>query len=167
MPKGDGTEEVVDIKRRDFLGKSGTLAAIGVVAHVAPGAAQGAAQSQEAAASQIVRQSQLQDYMLKAESAMSRIGKGIYAGLVDEVAAGAEDLEKALQAIVGVNIGQPGERQAAWKKNSGEAVENARKLRAAATRQKGDREISQDVVGLYSAAISSTIACHRTFRTRA
>jgi hypothetical protein len=170
MPNADGKEDRVDIHRRDFLGKSGSaLAAVGVVASV-PGAALGqqTAAPQQAAPPQVLRQTSLQDYMLKADSAMARIAKGIHAGLVDEVAAGAEDLEKALRAIEQANTGQPAERQAGWKKRSGEAADNAKKLHAvaAAARQKGDKEIAAEIVDLFSTAMRATATCHATFRQR-
>jgi hypothetical protein len=113
-----------------------------------------------------LRQWDLQDYMLRADSAMARIGKGIHGGLIDEVAAGAEDLEKALRAIEQAKI--PADRQADWKKRSAEAADNAKKLRAvaAAAGQKGDREIAAEIVDLYSTAMRTTIACHSTFRQR-
>jgi hypothetical protein len=113
-----------------------------------------------------LRQWDLQDYMLRADSAMARIGKGIHGGLIDEVAAGAEDLEKALRAIEQTNIGA--DRQADWKRRSVEAADNAKKLRAvaAAAGQKGDREIAAEIVDLYSAAMRTAIACHATFRQR-
>lgn len=166
MPEANGKENRVDMNRRDFLGKSGSaLAVVGVAAHVASGAALG----QEATVSPILRQTELQGYMLKAESAMSRIGKGIYGALLDEVAAGAEDLEKALQIIEKVNIRQTDEQQAAWKKRSLEAANNAKKLRTIATAawQRGEKEIAAEIVELYSVAMISATNCHSTFRQRA
>jgi hypothetical protein len=166
MPEANGRENRVDVNRRDFLGKSGAvLAAVGVAAHVASSAALG----QEASVSPILRQTELQDHMLKADSAMARIGEGIYRGLMDEVAAGAEDLEKILQVIEQVNIRQTPERQAAWKKQSLETADNAKKLRtiAAAVQQRGEKEIPTEVVELYAAAMRSATNCHSTFRVRA
>src|SRR5687768_5357235 len=108
MPEGNGRENSVDMNRRNFLGKSGAaLAAVGVAAHVASGAAGG----QENTVTPIVKQTVLHGHMLKADSATSRIGKGISAGMLDEVAAGAGDLEKVFLATAEVNIRQTAARQ--------------------------------------------------------
>jgi hypothetical protein len=166
MVEGKGRDDRDDMGRRDFLAKSGlTLVAVGAAAHVASGAERG----QEAAVYPPLRQTDLQDYMLKAEIAMSRISKGIYGGLLDEVAAGAEDLEKVLKNIEQANVVQVTERQADWKKSSVEAADNARNLHriAAAAQQKGEKEISAEVVQLYSTAMRAATACHSAFRVRA
>ena len=115
MPEANGRENSVDMNRRDFLGKSGAaLAAVGVAAHVASGTARG----QDNTCAPIVRQTVLQGHMQKADSATSRIGKRISAGLLDEVAAGAGDLEKVFRATGEIHIQQTAERQAAWQKRS-------------------------------------------------
>jgi hypothetical protein len=166
MPEANGRENNVDMNRRDFLGKSGAaLAAVGVAAHVASGTARG----QDNTCAPIVRQTALQGHMQKADSATSRIGKGISAGLLDEVAAGAGDLEKVFRATGEIQIRQTAERQAAWQKRSLEAAENARMLSelAEAALQRGEREISAEIVEIYTVMISAAANCHSTFRLKA
>ena len=165
MPEANGREDRVDMNRRDFLGKSGAaLAAVGVAAHVASSAAAG----QEGTVAPIMKQTVLQGYMQKADSATSRIGKGISAGMLDEVAAGAGDLEKVFVATAGVNIRQTAARQAEWKKRSLEAADHVRMLRelAEAALQRGEKEIAAEIVDRYSVVISAAANCHSNFRLR-
>jgi hypothetical protein len=168
MPEANGKENRVDMNRRDFLGKSGAaLAAVGVAAHVASGAAVG--QEYTATVAPIIKQTVLQSYMQKAESATLRIGKGLSAGLLDEVAAGAADLAKVFQATAEVNIRQTADQQAAWQRGSFEAADHARMLSelAEAALQRGEKEIAAEIVEIYASVMSAAASCHRTFRTRA
>ena len=166
MSEANSRESKVDMNRRDFLGKSGAaLAAVGVAAHVASGAAVG----QENTVSPIASPTVLHGYMLQADSATARMGRGISAGMLDEVAAGAGDLEKAFLATAGVNIQQTAARQGEWKKRSLEAADNVRMLRelAEAALQRGEKEISAEIVELYAVTISGAANCHSQFRLRA
>jgi hypothetical protein len=168
MPEANGKENSVDMNRRNFLGRSGVaLAAVGMAAHVASGAVVG--QESTSAIAPIIKQTVLQSHMQKAESATLRIGKGISAGLLDEVAAGAADLAKVFQDTAEVNIRQTAARQAAWQKGSFEAADHARLLSelAAAALERGEKEISAEIVEIYASVISAAANCHRTFRTRA
>jgi hypothetical protein len=167
MPEANGTKNSVDMNRRDFLGKSGAaLAVVGVAAHAASGVAAG--QEYTYSVAPIIKQTVLQSYMQKAESATLRIGKGLSAGLLDEVAAGAADLAKVFQATAEVNIRQTAAQQAAWQKGSFEAADHARMLSelADAALLRGEKEISAEIVEIYASVISAAANCHRTFRTR-
>jgi hypothetical protein len=166
MPEANDRENRVDLNRRDFLGKSGAaLAAVGVTAHVAAGTAAG----QDSTVVPILRQTMLQSHMQKADSATLRIGKGLSAGLLDEVAAGAADLAKVFQATAEVRIKQTVGRQTEWQKRSLEAADHARLLSelADAALLRGEKEISAEIVETYAAVMNAAMSCHRTFRTRA
>ena len=166
MPEANDKKNSVDMNRRNFLGKSGAaLAAVGVAAHVAAGAAVG----QEASGAPIVRQTVLQGHMQKAESATLRIGKGLSAGLLDEVAAGAADLAKVFQATSEVSIKQTAVVQAMWQKRALVAADHAKMLSelADAALQRGEKEVSPEIVETYAAVMSAAASCHSTFRTRA
>jgi hypothetical protein len=168
MPEANGKDNGVDMNRRNFLGKSGAaLAAVGVAAHVAAGTAVG--QDYTYSVAPIIKQTVLQSHMQKAESATMRIGKGLSAGLLEEVAAGAADLAQVFEATAEVNIRQTSARQAAWQRGSFEAAGHAKMLSELATAalQRGEKEISAEIVEIYASVISAAANCHRTFRTRA
>ena len=73
---------------------------------------------------QAVQQSELQRNMLRAQSADSRIGRGITSGLLDEVCAGAEDFEKHMEATAKIKIAQR-EKQGDWEKKEGRVKESS------------------------------------------
>lgn len=151
----------VDMNRRNFLKKSGpALAAAGVAAHLAAGSALG----QERGGA-LPGQTPLNRLMLKADSALSRIGKGISGGMMDEVAAGAKELSATLQRIGEADIGKI-HQQGEWHRRSLDAASNAEMMyelaEAAITR--GEKEISPEIVELYSVAVRLTASCHSAFR---
>jgi hypothetical protein len=165
MSEANDRENRVDLNRRDFLGKSGAaLAAVGVAVHVAADAAV----AQDSTVVPIIRQTMLQSHMQKADSATLRIGKGLSAGMLDEVAAGAADLAQVFQATAEVSIKQTVGRQAAWQKGALVAAEHARLLSelAEAALLRGEKEIAAEIVETYAAVMSAAANCHRTFRTR-
>jgi len=114
---------------------------------------------------QAVQQSELQRNMLRAQSADSRIGRGITSGLLDEVCAGAEDFEKHMEATAKIKIAQR-EKQGDWEKNSLGLASAARSLKTAAEKamKNGEVEVSAEIVDLYARLTAQLAACHRAFR---
>ena len=114
---------------------------------------------------QAVQQSELQRNMLRAQSADSRIGRGITSGLLDEVVAGAEDFEKHMEATAKIKIAQR-DKQGDWEKNSLGLASAARSLKTAAEKamKNGEVEVSAEIVDLYARLTTLLAACHRAFR---
>jgi hypothetical protein len=114
---------------------------------------------------QAVQQSELQRNMLRAQSADTRIGRGITAGLLDEVVAGAEDFEKHMKATAKIKIAQR-DKQDDWTKNSLGLASAARSLKTAAEKamKNGEVEVSAEIVDLYARQTALLAACHRAFR---
>jgi hypothetical protein len=114
---------------------------------------------------QSVRQSELQSNMLRAQSADTRIGRGIASGLLDEVVAGAEDFEKHMNATAKIKIA-PLEKQGDWEKSSLGLASAARSLKRAAEEaiKKGEVEVSAEIVDLHARQTALLAACHREFR---
>lgn len=162
--EANGKENRVDLNRRTFLKQAGpALAVAGVAAHMASGVALG----QENRIDLLRGQTALTRSMLKADSALCRIGKGISGGVLDEVVAGAKDLQTVLQAIAKANIGQSSRHQREWESRSLDAASNAATIgeMAEAAMQRGEKEIPSEVVELYAVAIRETNNCHSRFRT--
>ena len=111
---------------------------------------------------QAVQQSELQRNMLRAQSADSRIGRGITSGLLDEVCAGAEDFEKHMEATAKIKIAQR-EKQGDWEKNSLGLASAARSLKTAAEKamKNGEVEVSAEIVDLYARLTAQLAACAR------
>ncbi len=114
---------------------------------------------------QAVQQSELQRNMLRAQSADTRIGRGITSGLLDEVVAGAEDFEKHMKATAKIKIAQR-DKQGDWKKSSLGLASAARSLKTAAKKamKNGEAEVSAEIVDLYARLTALLAACHRAFR---
>lgn len=114
---------------------------------------------------QPTQQTELQRIMLRAQSAETRIGSGIAAGLLDEVVAGAEDFEKHMEATAKVKIHQT-DKQDDWKKRALALASNAKELKEAAQAalKKGETEMTDKIVELYAKETSLLAACHRDFR---
>jgi hypothetical protein len=114
---------------------------------------------------QTVQQSELQRNMLRAQSADTRIGKGIASGLLDEIAAGAADFEKHMNATSKFKITQS-EKQGDWEKGALGLAAAARSLKSAAESaiKNGEVEVSAEIVDLYFRQTTLLAACHRAFR---
>jgi hypothetical protein len=114
---------------------------------------------------QAVQQSELQRNMLRAQSADTRISRGITSGLLDEVAAGAADFEKHMNTTAKIRIAQL-EKQGAWEKSALGLAEAARSLKSAAETaiKNGEVEVSAEIVDLYARQTTLLAACHRAFR---
>jgi len=114
---------------------------------------------------QAVQQSELQRNMLRAQSADTRIGRGITSGLLDEVVAGAEDFEKHMKATAKIKIAQR-DKQGDWNKSSLGLASAARSLKTAAKKamKNGEAEVSAEIVDLYARLTALLAACHRAFR---
>lgn len=165
MAKANGNEHKTDMNRRSFLKKSGpALAAAGVAAHMAAGTAI----AQDSKTVGISVQTELNRSMVKAESAMSRIRKGIFSGLLDEVATGAMDLEMILTDIAEIHVG-PFAQQSVWRSRSVDAAKNARMLHdmAYAAMERGEKTIPTEIVELYAQSIQLATNCHNKFRVTA
>jgi hypothetical protein len=106
--------------------------------------------------------------MVKAESAMSRIRKGIFSGLLDEIATGAMDLEMILTDIAEIHVGQFAQ-QSVWRSRSVDAAKNARMLHdmAYAAMERGEKTIPTEIVELYAQSIQLATNCHNKFRVTA
>src|SRR5262249_8417045 len=106
-PRGDESMEKgpksTKSRRRFIKGAAVTVA--GASAAIA-GSNISRAQRDTQSVQQSVRQSELQSNMLRAQSADTRIGRGIASGLLDEVVAGAEDFEKHMHATAKLKIVQ-------------------------------------------------------------
>jgi hypothetical protein len=120
---------------------------------------------ESAKGTQAVQQSELQRNMLRAQSADTRIGRGISSGLLDEVVAGAEDFEKHMKATAKIKIAQR-DKQADWQKSSLGLASAARSLKTAAEKaiKNGEVEVSAEIVDLYARQTALLAACHRAFR---
>ena len=114
---------------------------------------------------QTVQQSELQRNMLRAQSADTRISRGITSGLLDEAVAGAEDFEKHMNATAKTKIAQL-EKQGDWEKSSLGLASAARSLKTAAEKaiKNGEVEVSAEIVDLYARQTALLAACHRAFR---
>jgi hypothetical protein len=165
MSKSKGNDNKTDMNRRSLLKKSGpALAAAGVAAHMAVGTAI----AQDRKSTGITVQTELNRSMIKAESAMSRIRKGIFSGLLDEVAAGAVDLEIILEDIAEIHGGSF-TQQSVWRQRSVDAAKNAKMLYdlASAAMERGEKTVSNEIVELYAQSIRLATNCHNQFRVTA
>jgi hypothetical protein len=103
--------------------------------------------------------------MMRAQRAELCISHGISAALLSEVSAGAADFAEAMRESAEFYIQDP-DRQEEWKRRSLALASNADALQRTAEEAiaRREKEVSREMVALYTRGIALEAACHNAFR---